>query len=169
MRNFLLFLVLALGINGVQADDWSSFYFNPAIGRSSTDASGYDGAAAASVDVGYRFNRFLGFGAGYYRFGESEGDSGRAIEAKGLYPSLSAYWPVNDAFDLYLRAGYFNSEVKITSASGSNTLDGGGIGWGVGGLVAVWNNLAVSAGYDNFEAEGVDISYGSIGLRISFY
>lgn len=154
-------------------DDWTSFYGNLGAGISSIDVLGFDGDIGYSAQLGYRFNRYIGIGLNYVDFGtaEASGPDAPSISSSGYYPSISAYWPATDSFDLYATIGRLTWELDVNDGQGQKfSFDGDDSMYALGGLVAVGNYIAFNFEYANYTLfEGTDMEYGSVGIRLSLY
>lgn len=155
------------------ADDWTAPYAEFAGGLASIDVPGFDGAITAEVTGGYRFNRFVGTALTYLHTSDFETavSSGPAINLKGYYPSVSAYWAVTDSFDLYVSMGAFFWDMDIDDGQGQSFSDkGNDLMIGFGGIVAIGNNTTLSSSYKKFTViDGTDLEYGAVSIRYSFY
>ena len=144
----------------VSAGD-SSWYAEVKLGQSSLDAEFgerhvkffNDGsAAAASVEGGYAFNRYLAVQAGYHELGEYQGtgsgcpdnvdacverlalcaEGTECVEvlvpleatASGLSLSMVPRWPVSDRFSIFGKLGVIDWDVDVSGGFSNERIEG---------------------------------------------
>jgi OmpA-OmpF porin, OOP family len=143
-----------------------SWYAGVGIGRGDLNIDGTelglpnaqvgDNATTYTVRFGYRFNPYLGIELGYYDHGEYDFSSdigGVAVrgtaKAKSVGLSVVGNLPIGDAFDVYGRLGYANSELKANASAGGFTASDKdhqrGMTYGVGARWNVQKNWGVFA------------------------
>jgi iron complex outermembrane receptor protein len=161
-------LLFASATRGYKSGGYGSFTISPEIafgtGLDLTDADGYtadpfEPETVWSYEVGYKGDLFDGkaradLSAFFYKYqdlqitvgGEGGGiivDNVGKVDGKGLEGSITA--SLNDNFDLYVSAGYFDSEgrglQRVCGLADPNGCEGNGIWW-----APKWSGAAVLNG-----------------------
>jgi OOP family OmpA-OmpF porin len=139
-----------------------AWYIGGGVGRGNLNLSGTDlglpnaqvgdSATTYTLRGGYRFSPYWAVELGYYDLGEYDFSSGGlagTAKAKSFGISLVGILPLGEAFDVYGRIGYADSEVKVNASAGGfvgNSKDNqGGATYGVGARWNVSRNWGVFA------------------------
>lgn len=152
------------------------------IDSESDDKTGY------SVGAGYKFNRIFAFELAYRHLGEWEEsindlelyggtyyDATIDLDASALQASMTASWPLNDAVNLYARAGIAQLKVKMdvavrsgsisASESGSETRNRGV--FGVGLSYDITPSLSLRGEYSQY-AKINDLKVSTLNLGVAY-
>jgi OmpA-OmpF porin, OOP family len=161
------------------------------------NADNDDTDTSFNVFVGYRFLPWVAAEVGYVDLGElsyranfqvfgggapTPGSADLTFSSKGALGSALAIWPVNDAWDLYARAGVFieNTELEATAriltisdteSQKSTTADSM---IGIGTAVNLGQHFSLRAEYQHFGAVGdedtgeSDVDLFNVGFLLRF-
>lgn len=104
-------LLLASGVQMVQADDDTGWYVGLGVNRLDADFDNRadldfdDSDSAASIKGGYMFNDVFGLEGGYLDLGNYKGGSGGEIDANAFWLAGLLNWGVSEHWDLYAKLG----------------------------------------------------------------
>jgi opacity protein-like surface antigen len=128
---------------------------------------------------GYQFSRFLGVEGGYVDLGEASGTdtvSGLGnvdAEMWGVFVSGVGTLPIGDRFGLFGKIGAAYTDIEVSSSTqGSDSDDGIGLTFGVGGFMNILRNLSIRLEWERFQDAGgdaeLDVDLISVGVAYKF-
>ena len=130
-----------------------------------------DSAIGWRVLAGYQFTDHFAIEGGYFDSGEAE-DSILGfdvdIELTGFTVFGVGIIPLNDAWELFGKAGYYDGEAEASVLGVSVDDDESGLVLGVGARYNFGNNVAVRGDFDWFDTEADRIWSVGIGIEYTF-
>lgn len=175
--SFILFLLPALAsANGP--------YIGASSGQSELDLSDVDSAmlesSGTSVDgedtayrvfMGYRYSENFAYEAFYADLGEATlatGGMSVDLESKTAGMSFLGLIPINNAFDIYAKAGLHYWNLVLAASDVSIELDEGiEVTYGVGLQYSIGQWL-FRAEFERYEIGGADVDMGSVGIALYY-
>lgn len=166
--------------------NWASgFYATASVGQTRADIEDMPGFSVDDTDtgyslgLGYEFNKYVAFEAGYVDLGETTmtlGAFNAAVEADGFYFGPKVSLPITDKFSVFGKVGLFAWDVDASSnfgvaasASGTDAYFGAGLAYDITDALALkaeWTRYN-SVGDEN-TTDSADVDFIAAGLVFKF-
>jgi opacity protein-like surface antigen len=187
MRAILVTLVV-IGLTlsaGARAEDAPGGYIGLSVGQTKWNDACDGLSSCDDTDVGwkafggYQFSRYLGLEGGYVDFGKVSGtDTSSGLgeldaEGWGVFVSGVGTLPIGDRFGVFGKIGAAYTDIEVSSSTtGSESDNGLGLTFGVGGFMNILRNLSVRVEWERFQDAGgdveADIDLISVGVAYKF-
>jgi len=189
MRAILVATLVVVGLtlpaSARAADDAPGAYLGISVGQTKVNDFCDGLSSCDDTDVGwkifggYQFSRFLGVEGGYVDLGEASGTDTffgfGAIDAEawGVFVSGVATLPIGDRFGVFGKIGAAYTDVEVSSSTlGSDSDNGIGLTFGVGGFINILRNLSIRLEWERFDEAGgdfeADVDLISVGVAYKF-
>ena len=141
------------------ATDEGGFYAGAGIGLFGVEERNFDESDTSfKLLGGWMFNQYVG-GEVEYIDGGTVGDKDIGVDSTGLNVSLKGNLPVNEAFDVFGKVGYFfwDADIDLSGDSGQEeNSSGSDLSWGLGAGWNITDNISVVAEWQWFQIEEAD-------------
>lgn len=181
----LLALTAAPAYAGEASTSWAAgFYATASVGPTMADVKEQPGASyddtdtGYSIGLGYEFNKYVAFEAGYVNPGEVTATAGAlraTTEADGFYLGPKVSLPITDTFSVFGKIGLFAWDADMSSNFGpAASASGTDVYFGAGLAYDLTDALTVKAEWTRYDSVGdkntgsADIDFISAGLVFKF-